>query len=51
MIKSLVYKKYPSYDGSSFKDFRIQFDIVTEFIYWNIEIMAQSLLCHKKIRL
>ena len=38
------FKKCPSYDGkSSFKDFLIQFEMVSEFNNWNIEIMAQEL--------
>ena len=37
------FKKCPSYDGkSSFKDFLIQFEMVSEFNNWNIEIMAQE---------
>ena len=38
------FKKCPSNDGkSSFKDSLIQFEMVSEFNNWNIEMMAQEL--------
>ena len=38
------FKKCPSYDGtSSFKDFLIQFEMISEFNNWSIEVMAQEL--------
>ena len=38
------FKKFPSYNGkSSFKDFLIQFEMVSEFNNCKIEIMAQEL--------
>ena len=49
---SRQFKKCPSYDGkSSFKDFVIQFEMVSEFNNWNIEIMAQELASSLKVRL